>query len=54
MPIRTSIQSRNIERSLSYAGTRVAGPVIGIGCFGRYKDAIEWLGRGESDSHAPA
>ena len=54
MPIRTSIQSRNIERSLSCAGTRVAGPVIGIGCFGRYKDATEWLGRGESDSHAPA
>jgi hypothetical protein len=28
--------------------------VIGIGCFGRYKDATEWLGRGESDSHASA
>src|SRR4029079_732915 len=51
MPIRTSIQSRNIACSLSSAGTRVAGAWDRCRLFG-YKNATRRGRRGESDLHA--
>jgi hypothetical protein len=50
MPIRTSIQSKNIACSLSLRVLESPGPGIGIGWF-VYKDAIERRGGGES--HLP-